>query len=75
MQTDIKTSEQYAELVSDTHRAIANEGKKTVCKDRGIILNYHTKQLITFDVIRVMNLEQEGPFVNVHTEHKIKRQM
>ena len=35
---------------------------------RGITLNYHASQLVNFDVIRTMILEQGEPIVNVHTE-------
>jgi len=46
----------------------------TVCKVRGINLNYSAKYLVNFDVIRDMVLETGAePTVNVHTEKKIKR--
>jgi len=35
-------------------------------------LNYHAFQLLNFEVMRAMILEQDDPTVNVHTEH-IKR--
>jgi len=45
----------------------------TVCKDRGITLNYNAKQLVNFDVIKAMILGTGEPTVTVHTEKKIKR--
>ena len=59
----------YAYGVIDTVTGRAN----TVCKFRGITLNYSAKQLVNFDVImdRVLETGAE-PTVTVHTE-KIKR--
>jgi hypothetical protein len=59
----------YAYTILDTRNTV-----KTVCKVRGITLNYNASQLLNFDVIKDMILNQE-PFhtVTVHTEHKIKR--
>ena len=47
---------------------------KTICKVRGITLNYSASQLVNFDVIRDMILNR-GPLrvVTVHSEKKIKR--
>ena len=50
-----------------------NEGEKTVCKVRGITLNYHASKMVNFEVTSAMILEEGDPFVNAHTEHKIKR--
>ena len=52
--------------------------KKTVCKVRGITLNYSTSQLVNFDVIRDMILKtgRSTPgddVVTVHTDKKNKR--
>ena len=55
------------------YRLINNEGEKTLCKVRGITLNYHASNLVNFDVISAMIMEQGEPIVNVHTEHGIKR--
>jgi len=44
-----------------------------LCKIRGITLNYHASNLLNFEVISVMILEQCEPIVNVHTEHNFKR--
>ena len=46
----------------------------TVCKVRGITLNYNAKQLVNFEVIKGMILGTGGePIVTVHTESKVKR--
>jgi len=55
------------------YRLITNEGEKTLCKVRGITLNYHASKLVNFEVIRAMILGQGEPIVNVHTVFKIKR--
>jgi hypothetical protein len=52
---------------------ITNERKKTVCKIRGITLNYDASKLLNFDVIKAMILGEGESVVNVHKEHKIKR--
>jgi len=45
-----------------------------VCKVRGITLNYNTKQLVNFEVIRDMILgTREKSIVTVQTERKFKR--
>ena len=50
---------------------------QTVCKLRGIILNYNASKLVNFDAIRDMilrgNKGDETAVVNVHTQNKIKR--
>ena len=46
---------------------------KTVCKVRGITLNYTAMQLVNFDVIRGMILKGTPETVTVHTDKKIKR--
>jgi hypothetical protein len=46
----------------------------TVCKVRGITLNYSASRLLNFDVMRDMILGgTDSDRVTVHTEHKIKR--
>jgi len=52
---------------------ITNEGEKTVCKIRGITLNYRALNLVKFEVIKAVILGQGESVVDVHTEHKIKR--
>jgi hypothetical protein len=63
----------YAYTIIDTRNAVS-QMKKTVCKVKGITLNYNASQSVNFDVIKDMIFNQE-PFhtVTVHTEHKIKR--
>jgi len=46
---------------------------KTVCKVRGITLNYNASKLVNFESIRDMILRTGDDVVNVHTERKIKR--
>ena len=58
----------YAYTVIDTLTVRA----ATVCKVRGITLNYNAKQLVNFDVIKAMILGTREPTVTVHTEKKIK---
>ena len=45
----------------------------TVCKVRGITLNYSAKQLVNFEVIKAVLLGVGEPTVTVHTVKKIKR--
>ncbi len=48
--------------------------RKTVCKDRGITLNYSASQTVNFDVIKALVLGgDDTETVTVHTERKIKR--
>jgi hypothetical protein len=47
--------------------------KKTVCKVRGITLNYSVSQFVKFDVIRGMILTWEQESVTVHTDKNFKR--
>ena len=58
----------YAYKVIDTETGRT----ATVCKVRGITLNYSAKQLVNFDVIRDMILGMEEPTVTVHIEKTIK---
>jgi hypothetical protein len=58
------------------YRIITRDGSRppeTVCKIRGITLNYHTIQTVNFDVIRTMILTDQPKSVVVHTSHKMKR--
>ena len=60
----------YAYMILKTSNAV----NQTVCKGRCITLNYKPSQLVNFDVIKDMILNQEPSHtVTVHTEHKIKR--
>jgi len=47
--------------------------EKTVCKVRGITLNYNATKMVNFDVVRDMILGDKPPVVNVHAKYKIKR--
>jgi hypothetical protein len=48
--------------------------QKTVCKLRGITLNYRTLQLVNFDTIKVMIMNRDmKETITVHTSRKIKR--
>ena len=78
MQSELKPSELIVDFASVgpkyyEYRLITNEWEKFVCKFRGITLSYHASKLVNFEFTRSMNLEQEKPTVNLHTEHKIKR--
>ena len=56
------------------NRTDSTKTSKTVCKVRGITLNYSTSQLVNFDVIRDMILNgRPDEVVKVHTDKKIKR--
>ena len=57
------------------NRTDTTQTPKTVCKVRGITLNYSTSQLVNFDVIKDMILNRGRPdeVVTVHTDKKIKR--
>ncbi len=47
---------------------------ETVCKVRGITLNYSASQTVNFDVMKALILRgDDTETVTVHTEHKIKR--
>jgi hypothetical protein len=76
MQSEQKHSEFIVEFVrwakNYAYRLITNEGEITLCKVRGITVNYHASKLVNFEVIKSMILGQ-GESVNVHTKHKIKR--
>ena len=56
------------------NRTDITKTSKTVCKIRGITLNYSTSQLVNFDVIRDMILNGRlDEVVTVHTDKKNKR--
>jgi len=76
-QSEQKHSEHIIEFTSGgpkycEYRVITNEGENTVCKVRGLTLNYHASKLVNFEVIRTMIFEQVEPIVNVHPEHNVK---
>jgi hypothetical protein len=82
MVSELKPGEHVTEFVSaganNYAYKIVNSATgetKTVCKVRGITLNYSASHLVNFDVIKKMILELKTPpeTVTVHTEKKIKR--
>jgi hypothetical protein len=81
MTSELKPDEYIAELVGAgpknyayrTTKPVTGECK-TVCKVRGITLNYNASQLVNFDTIKVMILKgDEEETVTVNTEKKINR--
>jgi hypothetical protein len=80
MQNELESEEYIEEFVSGGPKNYAytvvssTKPAKTVCKVRGITLNYNASKLVNFDVIRKMVLNG-GPrdVVTVHTDRKIKR--
>jgi len=81
MTSELRPSESISEFVSGGPKnyvyKIVTEGKKeeekTVCKVRGLTLNYSASKLVNFESIRDMIQMTEDDVVNVHTERKIKR--
>ena len=81
MTSEHKPSEFIEEFVSGQHKNhayktvhTATGERKTVCKIRGLTLNYSTSQLVNFEVIKDMVIERtKMRHVSVHTEMKIKR--
>jgi len=80
MTSELKPQQFITEFVSAgpknyAYKIMDNKNvSKTVCKVRGITLNYNASQLVNFDVISDMILNREPDhIVNVHTENKIKR--
>jgi len=81
MTSELWTTDYVSEFVSGgpknyAYKVIGTVTKRatTVCKVRGITINYSAKLLVNFDVIRDMILGMGAePTVTVHTEKKIKR--
>jgi len=80
MTSELRTTEYISEFVSGgpknyAYRVIdtGTGGATTVCKVRGITLNYSARQLVNFNVIRDMIIGSGEHTVMVHTEKKIKR--
>ena len=74
MQYELKPSEYIIEFASGgpkyyAYVLITNEREKSVCKVRGITLNYRASKLVNLEVIRAKILGQGEFVVNVHTEH------
>lgn len=58
------------------YRIVTRDGSRTphtVCKIRGVTLNYSSLQSVNFDVIRAMILKDQPTTVVVHTARKMKR--
>jgi len=81
MQSELKKDEIIVEVVCagaknyayKTHNSATGESK-TVCKVRGITLNYSASQLVNFEEIKDMILnKKDDETVIVRTENKIKR--
>ena len=82
MNSELRPSEFISEFVSGRPKNYAykvmtgGEVEKTVCKVRGITLNYNASKLVNFERIKDMNLrsgDESSPVIIVHTEKKIKR--
>jgi hypothetical protein len=80
MTSDLKPSDYIEEFVRGglknyAYKIVnsATNKRKTVCKVRGITLNYNASRLVNFDVIRDMILKKKEENVTVHTAKKIKR--
>jgi len=81
MQSELKKGEVIVEVVCagpknyayKTYTSATDESK-TVCKVRGITLNYKASQLVNFEKIKDMSLsKKDDETVIVRTENKIKR--
>jgi len=78
MTSELRPSESISEFVSVGPKnyayKIVTEGKeKTVCKVRGITLNYNASKLVNFESIRDMILRTGDDVLHVHTERMIRR--
>jgi hypothetical protein len=76
MINELESDEYIEDFVSGGPKnyAYKTSKKKTVCKVRGITLNYATAQLVNFDSIRNMILCTDATdVITVRTERKIKR--
>ena len=82
MNSELRPSEFISEFASGGSKNYAyrvmteRTGEKTLCKVRGITLNYNLSKLVNFERIKDMILRSEdepSPVINVHTEKKIKR--
>jgi hypothetical protein len=81
MTDELKSGEYISEFVSAGPKNYAYKicecgsgNVQTVCKVRGITLNYNASRLVNFDVIKDMILNgRQNDTVTVHTDKKIKR--
>ena len=81
MTSELKPDENISEFVSGgpknyTYKTFnsVTGAEKTICKVRGITLNYNASQLVNFETIREMILKaDEKETIVVYTQSKIKR--
>ena len=79
MTNELGSGEYIDEFVSGgpknyAYKIVQSDGNtRTVCKVRGITLNYTTSQIVNFETIRDMILNREEHQVVVHSDKKIKR--
>jgi hypothetical protein len=81
MTSELKPNEIISEIVCAGPKNYANKtvnlttsASKTVCKVRGITLNYHASRLVNFANMKVMILSLDSDVtVIVRTQNKIKR--
>jgi hypothetical protein len=76
MTSELKPDEHIVEYVGagPKNYAYKTSNSKTVCKVRGITLNYNASQLVNFDKMKEMILNRDpNETITVHTEKKIKR--
>ena len=78
MTNELAPNEYIEEFVSGgpknyAYKILRPDGStKTVCKVKGITLNYTSSKIVNFDLIKEMVLEGKKQDVIVHTEKKIK---
>ena len=79
MSSELRPSESISEFVSGgpknyAYKIVTEGGEvKTVCKVRGITLNYNASKLVNFESIRDMILRTGDDVLHVHTERMIRR--
>ena len=81
MTSELKPNETISMFVSGGPKNYAYKilnsvtgAEKTVCKVRGITLNYNASQLVNFEKVKATNLgRDEKETITVHTKSKIKR--
>jgi hypothetical protein len=77
MTNELRSDEHIEEFVSagPKNYAYKTSKNKTVCKVRGITLNYATALLVNFDSIRdmILGTDAAADVITVRTERKIKR--
>ena len=74
--SELKPGYHIEEFVNYAYRIVdpVTGNCETVCKVRGIMLNYSASRTVNFDVIKALVLRgDDTQTVTVHTERKIKR--